>query len=45
MEKINKNKQLLIYQTKSGAPEIKKDIDSDMIWASQAQISKLFEVD
>ncbi len=45
MNKIDNNKQLLIYQTKSGAIEIKKDVNSDMIWASQAQISKLFDVD
>jgi len=45
MKNDKQNKEILIYQTKSGAIEIKKDASSDMIWAPQAQIAKLFSVD
>lgn len=45
MKTLQKGKNLIVYQTKSGAIEIKKDIQSDTIWATQAQIVKLFSVD
>jgi len=45
MKKLQKGEQIIIYQTKSGAIEIKKDTQSDTIWATQAQIVKLFGVD
>jgi len=45
MKKFQKDQQIIIYQAKSGAIEIKKDDQSDTIWATQAQIVKLFGVD
>jgi len=41
----NKNKQLIIYQAKSGALEMKKDVKHSTIWASQTQIAEIFSVD
>lgn len=38
-------KEVVIYQTKSGAIQIKKDVKSDTIWATQAQIGNIFGVD
>jgi len=38
-------KGVIIYQTKSGAIEFKGDTKKDDIWASQAQISQLFNID
>jgi hypothetical protein len=35
----------VVYQTKSGALELRGDFDKETIWANQAQIVKLFEVD
>lgn len=39
------NKNIVIYQTKSGAIEFKGDFTKETIWASQAQIVELFSVD
>lgn len=39
-----KNK-IIIYQAKSGAIELKGDLKKETLWASQAQIVGLFEVD
>ncbi len=43
---VEKSKnQIVIYQTKSGAIELKGDVKHNTIWASQMQISDLFGVD
>lgn len=42
---MKKEKRIAIYQTKNGAIELKTDISSETIWATQNQIAKLFEVD
>ncbi len=39
------NKNIIIYQGKSGEIEIRMDHDQNTVWASQADIVKLFEVD
>lgn len=39
------NKNIIVYQAKSGAIEFKGDIEKDTIWATQAQISNLFGID
>lgn len=39
-----KNKELVIYQTKSGAIELRGDFTHETLWATQAQIAKLFDV-
>ena len=43
MKKINKN--VVIYQAKSGAIELRGDFTRETIWATQAQIVNLFGVD
>jgi prophage maintenance system killer protein/DNA-binding Lrp family transcriptional regulator len=43
MKKIQKN--LIIYQAKNGAIELKGDFKHENIWATQAQIASVFGVD
>jgi hypothetical protein len=38
-------KTAIIYQTKSGALELKGDFTRETVWATQAQIARAFEVD
>lgn len=45
MAKKTKEKELVIYQTKSGALELRGDLEKETVWATQAQISQAFEVD
>ncbi|MFT5037323.1 MAG: prophage maintenance system killer protein/prophage antirepressor-like protein [Candidatus Azotimanducaceae bacterium] len=40
-----KIEKLVIYQTKSGALELRGDLDKETLWATQAQIVSLFDVD
>src|SRR6266568_2712546 len=44
MKKKQQN-NMVIYQAKSGAIELRGDFDRDTIWASQAQIASAFGVD
>lgn len=44
MEKRTSQKPI-IYQTKSGALELRGDFGEETFWATQAQIAELFEVD
>ena len=43
MKKKIKN-NLVIYQAKSGAIELKGDFEKETVWATQAQIARLFDV-
>ena len=43
-KKINQNK-IIIYQAKNGAIEFRGDFKHETIWATQAQIVELFNVD
>ncbi len=45
VEKKNNKNGLVIYQAKSGAIELRGDISKETIWATQAQIIKLFGID
>ena len=45
MKKKEINNGVVIYQTKSGAIELKGDFKRENIWATQAQIVSLFDVD
>jgi len=46
VKKIKKNKkEIVIYQAPSGAIEFRKDISHDTVWATQAQIANLFDVE
>ena len=42
-KKINQN--VVIYQAKSGAIELRGDFGKDTVWATQAQIAVAFDVD
>lgn len=42
---MKKEQTVVIYQAKNGAIELKQDIAKETIWATQAQIVDLFEVD
>ncbi len=44
-EKTLKSNNVVIYQTKSGSIELKGDIGKDTIWATQAQIAQIFNID
>jgi hypothetical protein len=47
VSKTNKvfNNNVIIYQTKSGALELKGDFTRETVWATQMQISSAFDVD
>ena len=46
MEKqLKKDNKVVIYQAKNGAIELRGDILHETIWATQAQIVNLFDVD
>lgn len=45
MKKIKNENKIIIYQTKSGAIELRSDIKSETIWATQAQVSELFNIE
>ena len=45
MKKISKENQIVIYQTPKGDIKLKGDFKNEMIWASQTEIVKLFNVD
>ena len=36
---------MIIYQTKSGALELRGDLDKETIWATQAEIAQVFDVE
>jgi prophage maintenance system killer protein/prophage antirepressor-like protein len=42
--KALKNNNLIIYQTKSGAIELRGDLKHETLWATQAQIVNLFDI-
>jgi len=42
MRKKIKNKQIVIYQTPSGAIELRGDFNKETIWATQVNIADLF---
>ncbi len=45
MVKKAKEKQLVIYQTKSGALELRGDLVKETVWATQAQIAEIFTIE
>jgi len=45
MKKINKKQEeLVVYQTKTGAIEFRRDLKNETIWATQAQMAQVFGV-
>ena len=45
MKKQNFKNKMIVYQAKTGAIELKGDVDRDTIWASLDQISAIFDRD
>lgn len=45
MKKETLKNNLVIYQTKSGALELRGDVQKETMWATQAQIATAFDVD
>src|SRR3989338_5301470 len=45
MKKKNIKNQIIVYQTKNGAIELKGDAGRDTMWASLDQIANVFERD
>jgi len=43
--KKKENKQLVIFQAPSGAIELRGDFSKETIWATQAQIANVFDID
>lgn len=43
--KNNKKDKIIIYTDKNGKVELRADADKDTLWATQEQITRLFEVD
>jgi prophage maintenance system killer protein len=44
MKKVKEKNKLVIYQAKNGAIEFKGDFSRETIWATQAQIAELFNI-
>lgn len=42
---LMKKNQVVIYQAKSGAIELRGDFGKETIWATQAQVAAAFDVD
>ncbi len=36
---------MVIYQTKSGALELRGDLEKETVWATQAQIAEMFQTE
>jgi len=45
MPKKDPKKDIVIYQSKSGAIELRGDFSAETIWATQAQITEIFSID
>ncbi|MFZ4631752.1 MAG: RhuM family protein [Patescibacteria group bacterium] len=44
MKKAKKNEQVIIYQTRSGALELRADVSRETVWANRMQMAKMFSV-
>lgn len=45
MKKKSRENQLVVYQTKTGAIEFRGDVQNETVWARQAQIADVFDVE
>ena len=43
-EKTTRTKSIVIYQAKNGAIELRGDFERETVWATQAEIAKVFGV-
>ncbi|MDQ5954593.1 MAG: RhuM [Patescibacteria group bacterium] len=44
MKKVTKNKELVIYQAKNGAIELRGDFSHETVWANRMQMAEIFGV-
>lgn len=44
-EKITKNNSIAVYQAKNGAIELRADSKMETVWATQAQIAEIFDIE
>lgn len=44
-EKIVKNNKIAVYQAKNGAIELRADFNKETVWATQAQIAEIFDIE
>ncbi len=44
MKKKSQKNEIVIYQAKNGAIALRGDFDRETIWASQAEMAKIFDV-
>ena len=44
MKKQQEQKSIVIYQAKNGAIELRGDFERETVWATQAEIAKVFGV-
>lgn len=44
MKKSKKDRQVIIYQAKSGALELRADVTKETIWANRMQMAEIFGV-
>lgn len=42
---MKKEQKIIVYQTKTGAIELREDVDAETIWANLQQIADLFDTD
>ena len=45
MSKKKFDNKLVVYQTKSGALELRGDLEKETVWATQAQIAEVFQIE
>ncbi len=45
MVKKKLENKMVIYQTKSGALELRGDLEKETVWATQAQIAEMFQTE
>ena len=42
---VNKNNEILIYQTEDGQTQVDVRMENDTVWLTQAQMAELFQTD
>ena len=42
---VNKNNEILIYQTEDGQTQVDVRMENDTVWLTQAQMGELFQTD
>lgn len=45
MRKVKKDKEIIVFQAKTGAIELRGDVERETVWATQAQIADIFSAE